>query len=146
MEDDDPFLWAAEATFYQKKKSVPNKEKKEVKEELYEINDGLFGTRYGIKLAENSQGKWVMEIKGTGAVEAVDPTKVSKVVPYTIAIRFAPKGQTYHYLAKAGDYQIGDFYIVEGYQGGNFQLATVVDINTKSEMATKEFAPIKKIS
>lgn len=116
------------------------------KDTLYEIKDEILGVRFGNKLAVNSQGQWVMEIKGTGEVLAVDSKTVSKVVPFTIAIQFTDMGTTYHYLADSTEgYKIGDFAVVAGYNGNAFQLARVVDVDTKSESATKHFQPLKRL-
>jgi hypothetical protein len=113
---------------------------------LYEISDDITGVRFGTKLAENSLGKWVMEIKGTGVVEAIDPKKISKVMPYTIGVQFSNNGTIYHYLSKVGAVEKGAFYIVDGYNVSSYQMGRVVDVDTKSDKATKEFSYYQKIS
>ena len=119
----------------------PTKEKK-MTDKLYEISRGT-ETLYGHKLATNSQGQWVMEIKGTGDVIAVDKATVQEVLPYTIAVQFETGKQTYSYLAEAGKYQIGDFYIVDVPSGR--AIVQVTGTDTKSAAATKQFTPIAKL-
>lgn len=113
---------------------------------LYEINDDVTGVRFGTKLAVNSLGRWVMEIKGTGAVEAIDPKKISKVMPYTIGVQFSNNGTIYHYLSKVGAVEKGAFYIVDSVVSTNYQMARVVDVDTKSDKATKDFSYYQKIA
>lgn len=109
---------------------------------LYEISRGT-ETLYGHKLATNSQGQWVMEIKGTGDVIAVDKATVQEVLPYTIAVQFESGKQTYSYLAEAGKYQIGDFYILDAPNGR--AIVQVTGVDTRSAAATKQFTPIAKL-
>lgn len=111
-------------------------------DKLYEISRGT-ETLYGHKLATNSQGQWVMEVKGTGDVIAVDKAAVQEVLPYTIAIQFESGKQNYSYLAEAGKYQIGEFYIVDTPNGRSIVQVTGVD--TKSAAATKQFTAIAKL-
>lgn len=125
---------------------APKKEEK-MNEDLYEICfDNSEETHFGTKLAVNSKGQWVMEVKGSGAITAVDPKNVRKVVPFTVGIQFGPKGTIYHYLAEEGEYKLGDFLIVDGYSQGAYQIAHVVEIGYQSDRATKELKYYKKIS
>jgi hypothetical protein len=111
---------------------------------LYEINRVVIKS-YGYKLAVNSQGQWVMEIKGSGDVIAVDKATVSEVIPYTIGVKFATKGAVYHFFNEAKDLVKGDALIMEGYSRNNYQVAVVVDVDTKCKGATKEINYFKKI-
>lgn len=113
---------------------------------LYEIKT-TSGTIFGHKLAVNSQGMWVMEIKGTGNVVAVDKETVSKVVPYTIGVKYTEGGTVYHYIASADDgWKADDFAICLPYGAGGYQLARIVAVDTKSDKATAEFNPLKRIA
>jgi hypothetical protein len=128
-----------------KTQQLENKGKTMTDKTLYEINL-TSGTVFGHKLAVNSQGMWVMEVKGTGQVIAVDKETVSKVLPYTIAIKYTEGGTAYHYVANADDgWKVDDFAICMPYGSGGYQLARIVGIDTKSEKATTEFSPIKRI-
>lgn len=102
---------------------------------LYEITFGE-ETKFGTKLAVNSAGQWVMEIKGTNEVLAVDAKSCQKVVPYSVNIKFLHGGQEqgYSYLADKGEFEVGDFLVKSN---GNFAQVTAID--TKSEKATKRF-------
>lgn len=109
---------------------------------LYEIkHEGQ--TLYGHKLAVNSAGKWVMEIKGTGAVLAVDKSEVEEVMPHTISIQFDKGKQTYAYLAEAGKYKVGELYVLDAPYGRS--IVQVVAVDTKSVQATKQFEPLAKL-
>lgn len=142
-------LWYKEMDHYVVKMPKANAPKKEEKmnEDLYEIYfDNSEETHFGTKLAVNSKGQWVMEVKGSGAITAVDPKNVRKVVPFTVGIQFGPKGTVYHYLAEEGEYKLGDFLIVDGYSQGAYQIAHVVEVDSQSDRATKELKYYKKIS
>ncbi len=129
------------------KQPTENKGKTMADKVLYEIKDELRGTVFGHKLAVNSKGEWVMEIKGTGAVVAVDKETVSKVVPYTIAVKYTEGGTAYHYIANADDgWKVDDFAICLPYGAGGYQLARIVAVDTKSDKATAEFNPLKRIA
>lgn len=109
---------------------------------LYEIkHEGQ--TLYGHKLAVNSQGQWVMEVKGTGAVIAISKTLVEEVLPHTIGVQFDSTKMTYHYLAEAGKYAVGEFFILDAPMGR--AIVQVVSVDTKSKSATKVFEPLAKL-
>lgn len=112
---------------------------------LYEIK--LIGeTVFGHKLAVNSKGEWVMEIKGTGSVIAVDKSTVTKVVPFTVSIKYNEQGTEYHYLANAEDgFQVDQFLIMPPYMSGGYQLARITGVDTKSDRATTELPYLKRI-
>jgi hypothetical protein len=110
---------------------------------LYEITaDGK--KLYGHKLATNSQGHWVIEVKGTGEVLAVDKSCVEEVLPHTIGVQFETGKMVYHYLADAGKYQVDEFYILDAPHGRAIVQVTAVD--TKNVNATKEFKPLAKLA
>lgn len=77
---------------------------------LYETKDGKFGTKCG----ENSEGKWILEIKGAGGeVKAFDPKDLTEVVPYSvelIRLNVEPgvKPERRHYRAKKDSVKVGD--------------------------------------
>ena len=100
---------------------------------------------YGHYLATNSQGEWVMEVKGSGQIMAVAKDKVEEVLPYTIGVRFNNNGTTYHYLADKDKFTEG-FYLVKDTSSSGWQIARVVDVDTKSSKATVEFNPLGKLA
>jgi hypothetical protein len=88
-------------------------------------------TLYGSKLAVNSAGLWVMEVKGTGEIITAKAYNVSEVVPYSVGVTFTGEGTLYHYLANVGDFAVGDAIVL------NHSIATVMKVNCKSKNATK---------
>jgi len=107
--------------------------KEETMKKLYEITTSLT-TSYGHKLAVDSSGNWVMEIKGSGEVKSYPKELITEVVPYSISIKFNSTSQEYSYFAVKGDWAVGDVVLLS--DGGN-SLATVKSIDTKSAKATK---------
>lgn len=101
-------------------------------------------TVYGHKLAVDSTGKWVMELKGTGEVGSFDKTSIEEVMPFTVAIQFQTGKQVYHYLANKEQTELNAFYIFDGAVGR--AIAQVVELDTKSSAATVEFKPLAKLS
>lgn len=122
--------------------STIKKEDEMVTKKLYEITT-VNGTEYGHKLATDSTGKWVMEIKGTGAVLAVDAGKVTEVLPYTVGVKFLGSETVYQYLADAGTVEAGSLYLYENNYGTS--LVRIVGVDTRSAKATTHFKPLAKI-
>lgn len=115
---------------------------KEMTKKLYEFEID-FMTHYGHKLAVNSEGKWVMEVKGQSAPVAVNKEDVQEVIPYSIGVRFTGGNtQVYHYTADKGKFEKG-LYLFNS--AGGLSLCEVVELDTKSKMATKEFTPALKV-
>tara|TARA_R110000868_G_scaffold96392_2_gene265162 strand:+ start:657 stop:1355 length:699 start_codon:yes stop_codon:yes gene_type:complete len=107
---------------------------------LYEIQTAMTSvdgtltnhkTLYGNKLAVNSAGLWVMEVKGTGEIITAKASDVSEVVPYSVGITFIKSGTVYHYFANVGDFAKGDVVVL------NDSFATVVKLDCKSKQASK---------
>lgn len=105
-------------------------EKKEKTEmaKLYEIKDGV-ATVFGTLLAQNSKGRLVLEIKGTGEVRDFDPADVTEVVPYTVAVSISPDGvgrerTVVHYKCQAGALAVGDIIV---FATGKFGRVTQID-------------------
>jgi len=110
---------------------------------LYEITT-TGSVMYGHKLAVDSSGKWVMEVKGSGQVTSFDKKYVNEVVPYSVSIQYndgvtshygaySKAGvKTYDYLAVQNDWEVGDIVIVTG----SSNIATVTSIDVKSTKAT----------
>jgi len=99
---------------------------------LYEITTDN-QLKYGHKLAVDSSGNWVMEIKGSGVVDSFNKSAITEVVPYSVAIKFSGGLTDYHYLASKGDWAVDDIVIVTG----SSNLATVIRLDVKSTKATK---------
>lgn len=155
FEDDEDDLFEEDVfcrNYKPKKRRVKNpcseimlkpEETKMLDKKLYEIKtEG--NTRYGHKLAVNSQGYWVMEIKGTGEVLAVDKSFVQEVLPYSIGVQFESGKTVYHYLGEAGKHQVGDMFVLDAPNGR--AIVQVVAVDTKNTNATKHFNPIAKLA
>lgn len=100
---------------------------------------------FGNHIGTNSQGHWIMEVKGTGQIVAVDKSKVEEVLPYSLGIKFLNgNGTVYNYLADKGKYDLG-FYLMKDKMGETV-IVQVVSLDTKSKMATVDFKPIGKLA
>jgi hypothetical protein len=113
---------------------------------LYEIRISGASTleqlHYGHYLATNSSGQWVMEEKGTGRIHTVDKADVVEVLPYTISLRFLNDngmGKNYNYFADKDKYTAGQMFLMDN------SFVIVVDVDTKSKLATKDFKPTVEI-
>jgi hypothetical protein len=120
------------------------KENTMTEKKLYQINSLVSTVKYGHKLAVNSAGKWVMEIKGTGEVITCDKDDVEEVMPYTVSIQFGTGKQIYSYLAEKGSVELNAFYIVDAALGR--AIAQVIKLDTKSPAASVEFKPLAKLN
>lgn len=109
---------------------------------LYQFPSATGEDLYGHYLATNSQGSWIMEVKGSGTILAVDKAKVVEVLPYSLGVQYCAGGTVYNYLAEKDKFTLG-FYLYETSSG--WQVVRVVKLDTKSNKATKEFTPIGKL-
>jgi hypothetical protein len=119
------------------------KENTMAEKKLYQINIAN-DVKYGHKLAVNSAGKWVMEIKGTGEVITCDKGDVEEVMPYTVSVQFQTGKQIYNYFAEKGSVELNAFYVFDAPLGR--AIAQVVKLDTKSPAATVEFKPLAKLN
>ena len=110
---------------------------------LYEWKQDVDGKTvdfFGHHIATNSEGKWVMEVKGTGGtIVVVDAKDVNRVMPYTVAVRFTEQRggmDAYHYLTVKGAVKEGDLLIIDTDSHGS-SFARVTKVNTQSDKATK---------
>lgn len=124
--------------------NTTQKENTMTEKKLYQINIPVNTVKYGHKLAVNSAGKWVMEIKGTGEVVTCDKDDVEEVMPYTVSVQFQTGKQIYNYLAEKGSVELNAFYIFDAPLGR--AIAQVVKLDTKSPAASVEFKPLAKLN
>jgi hypothetical protein len=116
-----------------------NQSKENTMAKLYEINtDGAIS--YGSKLATDSSGNWVMELKGSNKVVSVHRDRVTEVLPYTVGVKFNTGAKVYSYLARTDDWAVGDIVVVED---SSNPFATITAIDSKSTAATKWLVGIK---
>jgi hypothetical protein len=111
---------------------------------LYQINISEATAKYGHKLAVDSTGKWVMELKGTGEVRSYDKSLIEEVMPYTVAVQFESNKQVYQYLANKDQVELNAFYIFDSPMGR--AIVQVTKLDTKSSAATVEFKPLAKLT
>lgn len=108
---------------------------------LYQTNEDT--PRFGTLLAVNSQGKLVLEMKGTGIPELFDAKSVNVVMPYTFSVVFGNNSTEYSYKGKEGEVELGDLLLLDSSPRGELTVARVVGVNTKSDAATKHFVGVK---
>lgn len=117
---------------------VETKGYEKMKGKLFQTKDG----RFGIGLAVNSQGEYVLEMKGTGDLVRFKKSELEVVMPFTYSVQFNGVGTEYSYLGKEGSVQVGDLLLkTDGTKG--ITIAKVTAVNTKSEKATKYFDGVK---
>lgn len=119
-----------------------NEIKKEIEmTKLYEFKvEGE--TLFGVRLATNSEGKWVMETKGGKGVYAVDKSELQEVIPYSILVQPHYSKDKIHMMAEKGKYTVGEIYVMENSSG--FALYRVVKVDTKTN-TSHTFTPSEKI-
>jgi uncharacterized protein YodC (DUF2158 family) len=100
---------------------------------------------FGTHIGTNSQGQWIMEVKGTGQIVAVDKKDVEEVLPYSLGVKFLNgNGTVYNYLADKDKYDLG-FYLMKDKMGETV-IVQVVSLDTKSKIAKVDFKPIGKLA
>ena len=110
----------------------PTEEKETVMTDLYQIvgSEGESSEdhpkRFGTFLTQNSQGEYVLEMKGeNGKVEAFPKDWLELVVPYTVQLVCVPPSESgMHIQAEPGKLNKGDLLILES-NGKMFRVAAV---------------------
>jgi|TARA_R110000851_G_scaffold139771_1_gene276966 hypothetical protein len=108
--------------------------------------------RFGIGLAVNSQNEYVLEMKVTGALEAFtmkkDSEQLEVVMPYSFAVKYSTGPQLYQFRGSEGSVTVGDLLLSLNSQHakGGITIGQVVEINTKSDKATKSFDGMKIVT
>lgn len=116
----------------------PTEEKETVMSDLYQTKDAE--PRFGTKLTENSQGQFVLEMKGEGGkVEAFNPSDLELVVPYTVQLVCVPPNESgMHIQAEPGKLNKGDLLIYEP-NGKMFRVAAVDTKNRSPKCGSMTF-------
>lgn len=114
-----------------------------MKGKLFQTNEDT--PRFGVGLAVDSQGKYVLEMKSSGGIETFNATDVEIVMPFTFAVKFGTGNQEYQYLGKEGSVEEGDLLLAfdTKHAKGGISIAQVTKVNTKSDRATKYFKGAK---
>jgi len=89
---------------------------------------------FGSFLAENSDGDYVMEVKGTAVPIVVSPDKVEKVMPYTVKLRGSNTMDSghVHMKAKKGSVKRGDIIVMDDVDQIGI-LGHILEINSKCD-------------
>lgn len=110
---------------------------KEKTMQLYQIT----GTEeYGTKCGQDSQGRILIEIKGSGQIKAVTPDRLEEVLPYTVSLRWLRGGAYSTRIAKPDQVKVGDLIADNG------NLAQVTAIDTKDRDATKHLSGVRVVT
>ena len=117
-----------------------NTNTKTMKEQLYTWNDqSKIATStqnnpvYGTKLAMNSAGEYVLEVKGTGEIVTMDPQLLTEVIPYTF---MAKSGSTEkHFIGTEGKVSVNDTLIQTS--TATLKIWVVKETDTKNKNAVK---------
>jgi len=89
---------------------------------------------YGTKLAVNSAGQYVLEVKGTNAIITKNVDELVEVLPYTF---MAKSGSTEsHFTGTAGSLNKGDLLIQTSITTSS-KIWTVKELDTKNKTAKK---------
>ena len=109
---------------------------------LYQIK----GTEtYGTYLATNSEGKFVLEMKGSTELKTVNKNEVEEVLPHTVEISFGSDSRGYAFFCDKGKLEVGDIIMrMDSSYKGTIGFVTAID--TKSKAATKELVAVKLTS
>jgi hypothetical protein len=112
---------------------IEEEENEMANNKLYQVKDQEL---YGVQIATNSEGKIVLEMKGSNEVKAYPKDQLEEVMPYTVGVKFSAGGQNYHFETDKGSVSVGDLIVrMDGSYEGSF--GEVVSVDTKSKQATK---------
>jgi hypothetical protein len=100
---------------------------------------------YGIGLAVDSTGQYVLEMKDGSGVRSFAKKDVEVVMPFTFSVQFNGVGTEYSYLGKEGSVAVGDLLLKQDGTKG-ITIAKVTAVNTKSDKATKYFDGVKLVT
>jgi uncharacterized protein YodC (DUF2158 family) len=95
-------------------------EKEEIMTTITKIFKILGTEKYGTYLTGDSQGRIVLEIRGSDEVRAFPKSEIEEVVPYTIQV-----SSSKHYSTKVDAVKVSDWLMIKG------SWQEVTEINTK---------------
>ena len=96
-------------------------------------------TAYGTHIGTNSQNKYLIEEKTTGAIHVLDKDQLEEVVPYTFSASI--NGKETHYIGTPDVLKKGDILLHTG--SATPQVAVVTGVDTKNKGARSKFKGAK---
>lgn len=106
----------------------------------------LFKTKddtYGTQIATDSQGRLVLELKdGKSTIKAFDKEDLEEVRPWTFAVQFGGSNspsKKYQFIGNKDIVKVGDALLYDSSYDSRASLCIVVEVDTNSNEATKEF-------
>ncbi len=97
---------------------------------------------YGTHIGTNSQNKYLIEEKGTGAIHVFDKSDLEEVVPYTFSATMSSKET--HYVGTPDTLKKGDVLLYTG--STTPQVAVVTGVDTKNKSARAKFKGAKIVT
>ena len=96
----------------------------------FKLEDGSLA--YGTHIGTNGENKYVLEVKGTGAIVVKDKKEIDEVLPYTFSISDS-RGQEVHVVGEPDKLKVGD--VIMYMENKSHYIAQVSAVNTKSKTA-----------
>jgi hypothetical protein len=88
---------------------------------------------YGTHIGTNSQNKYLIEEKTTGAIHILDKDQLEEVLPYTFSAKLS--GSEQHYIGTPGTLKVNDILLCTA--GNSPTVAVVTALDTKNKSARK---------
>lgn len=96
----------------------------------FKLEDGTIA--YGTHIGTNAENKYVLEVKGSGAILVKDKKEIEEVLPYTYSIADS-KGQEIHVVGEPDTLKAGD--VIMFTENKTYTISQVLAVNTKSKTA-----------
>jgi len=129
---DNQHRYAAKLSLTRKENEMPNSNT------LYQVKGKEI---YGTQVGTDSQGRVILECKAPNAgIRPYDPSDIEEVTPFTV--RIGAGNYNKNFLAKDGEYLVGDILIIKTNAG--LILVEVLEVNSKCKNAGGELSEISK--
>lgn len=103
------------------------------KDALYKIQTSDGREAYGVHIGTDSQGRYIMEEKGSGSLHVVTKDMIEEVLPFTFSVRM--NGREQHFQGEAGKVKKGEILLYTAGGVDNFAFAVVKNVDTKNKGA-----------
>lgn len=113
------------------------------KDSLFKITLGSDQETWGTHAGTDSQGRFLMEEKGTGKILIVTKDQIEEVLPFTFSVRIS--GREQHFQGEVGKLKKGDVLLYTAGGADNFAFAVVKSLDTKNKGA-KPWQGVKLIT